>query len=419
MKQHARVSNAASCASPFASEEWLYLAEFIKMPLAADCETSKKPFMFPYQPEAFMVEFGVMETDGSHYSWLYNHPEASQSFRQNNKEMQEHLDATDLMICHNAKFELLWMRKLGLTPPPKLWCTQVAQYILEGQKKGPKGYYGLDQACERMGVPGKTDLVKKYWDSGYETDEIPANILIPYNQQDNVAGGSLYAAQVRDLITKPNLRTIMQLEMQKVYLLAEIEWNGMLVHMDTLLRLNAEYTQKVADYNAELEDIAGVRINWQSRQQVSALLFGGEWTVDDKELYEFWYKGHDDFFSWKERKCDRIIKLSGMGFEPPDGSETKVIGVYSTSGDILKSLKSTNKKQKRFLEILGLRGKAEKLRGTYFEGFQTKIINGYIHSSMNQTRARNGRLSSSNPNGQNMPRGSTGPVKSIFISRYD
>ena len=366
-----------------------------------------------------MVEFGAMDSEGTHYSWLYNHPEATQSHRQNNQEFQELLNETDLMICHNAKFELLWMRKLGLKPPHRLWCTQVAQYILEGQHKAPKGYYGLDQVAARHGVKGKTDLVKKYWDSGYETDEIPAYILIPYNQQDNVACGSTYASQVQQLILKPNLMTIMQLEMAKIPLLAEIEWNGMLVDIDMMIQLNIEYTQKVADYNAELENIAGERINWGSRPQVSAILFGGSYSIESVEDYLFYYKDHPEMGAWKHRKVDHDICIRGMGFEPADGTETATPGVYSTAGDILMALKSTNKQQKRFLEILGLRAKAEKLRGTYFEGMQSKIIEGYIHTHMNQTIARNGRLSSSGPNMQNNPRGSTGPVKSIFVSRYD
>jgi DNA polymerase I-like protein with 3'-5' exonuclease and polymerase domains len=361
-----------------------------------------------------------MTGKGEHTSWLYNHPESTQSFRHNNEELQEQVDWSDLIVCHNAKFELLWLKSLGIDlSKSNIWCTQVAQYLLEGQFKGPKGYYTLDTVAERRGVAGKTDMVKAYWDSGYETDEIPADILIPYNKQDNVVAGNVYSQQVRDLQQAMNLATIIKIQMGILPMLAEIEWNGMLVNKDTLDALDKEYTQKVEDYNAELVDICGVEINWGSKAQVSALLFGGTFTVDDIEEYEFVYKDPKKDPVTKTRKIDRPVKLTGMGFVPPKGSETAVEGVYSVADGIIKALKGRDKKQKRFLQILQERSKAEKLRSTYFAGMQPKLIGDYIHPSMNQTIARNGRLTSSNPNGQNMPRGTTGPVKGIFTSRFD
>jgi DNA polymerase I-like protein with 3'-5' exonuclease and polymerase domains len=374
----------------------------------------------PYSEDSYMVQFGTMTGKGDHTSWLYNHPESTQSFRHNNKELQEQVDWADLIVCHNAKFELLWFKELGIDlKNTNVWCTQVAQYLLEGQFKGPKGYYTMDEVAKRRGIQGKLDRVKLYWESGYDTDEIPADILIPYNRQDNVVAGQIYGKQVMDLQQATHLSTIMQIQMGILPLLAEIEWNGMLVNMDTLTSLDVEYTQKVEDYNAELVDICGEQINWGSKPQVSALLFGGTYTVEEREEYLFTYKDAKKLPVIKERKVDNIIQLSGMGFVPPRGSETAVAGVYSVAENIIKALKGRDKKQKRFLQILQERSKAEKLRSTYFAGMQKKLVGTYIHPSMNQTIARNGRLTSSNPNGQNMPRGTTGPVKSIFISRYD
>lgn len=388
--------------------------------LVCDGETTKIPNHMPYSPASYMVQFGTMTGKGEHTSWLYNHPESTQSFRQNNKELQEQINEADLIICHNAKFELLWLMKLGIDiGNTNVWCTQVAQYLLEGQVKGPKGYYGLDAVAQRRGIAGKTDRVKLYWESGYDTDEIPADILIPYNRQDNAVAGRVYGQQIRELLTAPHLSAIMRIQMGLILPLAEIEWNGMLVSKTTLDRLDAEYTQKVKDYNEELADIAGIEINWSSKPQVSALLFGGEFSVPEHETFLFYYKDHPDMGAWKERKIERSIKLTGMGFIPPKGAETAKSGVYSVADGIIKALKGRDKKQKRFLQLLQERSKAEKLRSTYFAGMQSKLVGHYIHPSMNQTIARNGRLTSSNPNGQNMPRGGTGPVKSIFVSRFD
>jgi DNA polymerase I-like protein with 3'-5' exonuclease and polymerase domains len=367
-----------------------------------------------------MVEFGARTDTGEHYSWLYNHPEATQSFRQNNKELQELIHGADRIIAHNMKFEMLWMTRLGIDySRPKPFCTQVAQYLIEGQFKGGKGYYGLDQVAERHGVSGKLDKVKAYWDSGYETDEIPANILVPYRQQDCTCDWQVFLKQLAQLKKIGHLNTIIMMQMRMLPLLAEIEWNGMLVNRELLVKLNEEYTIKVKDYTSELADISGEDINWGSNPQVSALLFGGTYTTDEKEEFLFTYKDPKKEAVWKCRNIKVPHSLSGLGFIPPDGSETKIEGVFSTADGIIKALKPRTKAQRRFLEVFSLRSKAEKLRSTYFEGLQGKVIDGYIHPSMNQTIARNGRLTSSNPNGQNLPRGSTGSVKSIFISRFD
>ena len=366
--------------------------------LVCDGETTKIPNHMPYSDDSYMVQFGTMTGKGEHTSWLYNHPEAQQSFRHNNNELQEQVDEADLIVCHNAKFELLWLKSLGIDlKNTNVWCTQVAQYLLEGQFKGPKGYYSLDEVAKRRSIAGKTDRVKLYWESGYETDEIPADILIPYNQQDNVVAGSVYGQQVMDLRQAMHLSTIMQIQMGIIPMLADIEWNGMLISKETLDSLGKEYTQKVKDYNAELADICGVEVNWGSKPQVSALLFGGEFTVAEQEAYLFYYKGHSELGAWKNRKVDRLVKLSGMGFVPPKGAETAVEGVYSVAENVIKTLKGRDKKQKRFLQILQERSKAEKLRSTYFAGMQSKLVGDYIHPSMNQTIARNGRLTSSNP----------------------
>ncbi len=391
------------------------------MQLAIDCETTAIPLHMPYTPGSYMVEFGARTDTGKHYSWLYNHPEATQSFRQNNQEFQELINEADRLIAHNMKFELLWGKQIGLDfSKPKLYCTQVAQYLIEGQYFGGKGYYTLEEVSKRHGLEGKTDKMKAYWDSGYQTDEVPANIIIPYNMQDNNCAWFTFLKQLEKMKGMTHLNTIMMMQMRMLPLLAEIEYNGMLVNRDLLVELDKEYTIKVKDYTHELADLSGEDIPWSSRTAVSALLFGGTYKTAATEKYLFTYKGHEDSLpSWKQRKISIEHKLSGLGFIPPDGSETKVEGVFSTADGIIKALRPRNKNQRRFLKVLSLRAKAEKLRSTYFAGLQSKITAGYIHPQMNQTIAQNGRLTSSDPNGQNMPRGTTGPVKSVFISRFD
>jgi DNA polymerase I-like protein with 3'-5' exonuclease and polymerase domains len=105
-------------------------------------------------------------------------------------------------------------------------------------------------------------------------------------------------------------------------------------------------------------------------------------------------------------------------FEPIKGSELKKDGYYATDEQTLKRLRGT-KETKRFLGLLDKRAKLEKLRGTYYEGFPKKIAemgwrDDIIHASYNSCVAVTGRLSSTQPNCQNIPP----EGKRLCISRY-
>ena len=108
--------------------------------------------------------------------------------------------------------------------------------------------------------------------------------------------------------------------------------------------------------------------------------------------------------------------LDGIGFKPT--GDVGKTGYYSVGADVITSLRCTNKLQKTVKKLLIERTKLSKLQSTYYEGFLNKEINGYLYPTINQTIAVTGRFTSSNPNGQNLPRGRS-TVKRSIISRFE
>jgi DNA polymerase I-like protein with 3'-5' exonuclease and polymerase domains len=245
--------------------------------------------------------------------------------------------------------------------------------------------------------------------------------------------------------------------------LSDIEMNGM-----PFDRAFAEH--HVDAFSKELEiNTAELRtyfkcadLNLNSGPELSAGMFGGKLkrtryepecytrNATLKEPYQFTYRSGKKRgltvtkyknrtvreLTCKRKKVDYEVEIKGVGFTPPDRSETAVEGVFQTNKNILKNLKcnskggTTIKHKRRVLELLLHRSKIGKFTETFVGSkpgtglfYHADInINGWLHPNYNQTVAATGRLSSSNPNGQNFTRskededGFTNPLKMCFVA---
>ena len=281
------------------------------------------------------------------------------------------------------------------------------EYIVSGQSLSPR-QYDLDSVCRRRGIPVKTDLVQKYWDCDYETDEIPLRILLDYNLWDCKITQAVYAQQVREVMNE-HIIPLVTLSMKELEVLCQIEQNGMLLDLEHLKREYDINTGRIEQLTEELRRIAGVDVNPDSPNQLSSLLFGGSYDVGTKEWVHF-KNGNS-----RERNSKLTITLPGIFPLNKDMKRGKG-GYYSVDKAVISELKPKTKDQRRILEIITELSRLQTLVGTFYGGLLQRQIGGYAHPSMNQTVARTGRLSSSNPNLQNQPR--TGEVKRGFTSRY-
>jgi len=153
------------------------------------------------------------------------------------------------------------------------------------------------------------------------------------------------------------------IEMPLVPVLAYIERNGMKLDLDALKQTSEDFTTRMGNIENEIYSLAGMEFNISSPKQVGEVLF---------------------------EKLKVVEKAK----------KTKT-GQYSTSEDVLESLRSKHPVVEKILDYRGLK----KLLSTYVDSLPLLINpkSGKIHTSFNQTVTATGRLSSSNPNLQNIP----------------
>lgn len=412
--------------------------------LAIDVETTKAPNIFPWQKKSVLVSLGIADESGWRKSWYFNHEEDQlfavtrfpartggdeeikieryEDQRTMIDEIQAHILTAQRLVGHNLKFDLNWLRHLGLIfDHCKLWCTQVVEYLLRGQRIGQLSLADLSKQYLNI---VKIDKVKTFWDAGYETTEIPLDILIPYLEQDCINALAVFQKQA-PLVTEEKMNALAAVQCECSRVLSHIETNGMRIDREIAAAYTAELLAALEKIDAELNELFGFEVNLSSNDELSAALYGGQVKRKGTETVERQLK--DGTIKTYERKCVKITEQPGAGFLPPPNSELKKQGYYKTDKGTIKFLKATSPKQKRVKELLEERSGQFKalstLSGSHpdaMKGLIEKIqSDGCVHGNYNQTVAKTGRLTCKEPNLQNLPVEGTSKVKTCFIPRFD
>jgi len=327
------------------------------------------------------------------------------------------LEAASCIIAFNAKFDLAWVRRqLGFIPAV-VWDCQLAEFIMSGQTQK---YPSLQGACEKYQVGTKIDIVKtEYWEKGIDTDQIPFEILAEYGAQDVNVTWDVFQKQVQLFSNEEQSAfKLFRLQCNDLIVLQEMEHNGIVYDTEGSLKSSDELEGQVKELERKLyEFTGGTPINFDSRDHVSVLLYGGTITEDCRVpigVYKTGAKVGQPRYKivTKDYQLPRLV-------EPIKGSELKKEGYYSTDESTLLSVKA-NKTAKKLIEWLLSRSKIMKLKSTYLLGLPKTIDDmgwkyGMLHSNLNQCVASTGRLSSTKPNQQNLPK----EAKRFCVSRYD
>ncbi|MCL5612272.1 MAG: DNA polymerase I, partial [Chloroflexi bacterium] len=156
-----------------------------------------------------------------------------------------------------------------------------------------------------------------------------------------------------------------EIEMPLIPVLAEMEMTGVLLDLPFFKKLNAELTGRMAEIEKQVFESVGKPFNINSTQQLSDVLF------------------------------------NRLRLEPPDKGKKTASGHYSTSADVLDALSGKHPVVDMVLEHREL----SKIKSTYVDALPAAVDSrtGRVHTSYSQTGAVTGRLSSSNPNLQNIP----------------
>ena len=365
----------------------------------------------PMHPDNRVVAWGITK-DYEHYDPQTTYTEAV-------FEALVEACLPDNVFCgHNLAFDLMYLYKnpklKSLLQEHKIWDTQLAEYILSAQQTK---WSSLDELSIKYGLPVKDDTIKAYFKAGFGSDKIPPEELIPYLEQDVTNTMNIAKKQWQRAVDQGQL-TLIETQMEALHATTEMQFNGLHIDRPALDNYTLEVVNEYVDVKLKLESLAtGLVDDINSPKQWSQFFFGGTKKVKVKEEVGFYKNG-----KVKTKLVDKEITLKPFIKYVPDPDKVSAkTGQVSVDDSVLNDmLKHTfDPAAIGIIESLLQYRELSKQLSTYVQGLSKHIIdNGtqqFIHGKLNHTATVTGRLSSTNPNLQNI---SNNPIKQIFTSRY-
>lgn len=341
--------------------------------------------------------------------------------------IKDQLNSASIISGFNVKFDVHWLRRLGLFLPAKVkvWDLQLGEFILSGQQNR---FASLEDTYKSYGMDGKkSHEIEDYWNAGINTDEIPVPILEKRGIGDVQPLPELFSAQYAMLT--PQQRKLVWLEGEDLKALADAEYNGIKFDMDKAQEKLQRLSHEIKLIHDRLDKClpSGIPIgcfNWDSGDHLSAFLYGG--TIEFKYVsevltYKTGQRAGESYNRWAVRSVDfprRFKPLEGTEVAKTKDDPMATTRFYQTDGPTLLQLKSRDKDNKEILQLLHERADktkvAEMVQGIINKMVEKNWEDNMIHPQYNQNVVITGRLSSSQPNMQNQPP----EVDKLFISRY-
>lgn len=435
-----------------------------------------KKHLDPYEHDNTLTLIGIKDVStGTKHILAIDHAEYVDTDGSNRAKAQALLDECTLMIGHNLQHDLAWLWECGYKYDGKIFDTMLGEYLL---LRGEEGSLRLEDCAIRRNLSHqKDDTLKRYFNEGYSTRDIPLAELSIYLEADLDTTEDLWRDIVADL-EKPeseSMAKVVEVTMDTCVVLTKLYCNGIKVDLDALASVKQEFEQELADIEARLykqvrELMGDTPINLNSPEQMSRVVFSRsinnkkEWAelfnhvkdaatfkqtisknssiVYKTEAYicpeckgqKLVYKTKKDGSPFakpnKCKACDgegyqlRNTKdVAGLKFSAPDKSWVTANG-FSTGKEILLVLsgvaaQNNMKEAKAFVDDLLRLNAVSSYLSNFVGGIEafTKP-DGFLHVSLTQSVTATGRFSGRNPNMQNMPRGGTFPVKKAFVSRW-
>lgn len=384
--------------------------------IVLDIEATKIPEFKPWHDNSYLCSVCIETPDKNSRVWFFNPLLGDEMSHLN--EIQELVSNARTLVGHNIKYDLLWFQQYHIDfSKCNLYDTMVGEYLLHGQK--PAGF-SLNAVAKRRKLGEKVDEMAVWWDNGFQTDEIPVDLHRTYVMQDVNLTHQIYLSQREDLI-KYGLDKVADLTFKMTKVLTEVEFVGSPFDIGRANDFCKRSEQIASELEARMQELAEIQFEPASSLQLAAILYGGEWQVDGQEEYEVTLKS--GIVKTKTRKCKVPVKYPGLGFVCPERDLSKKTGKPSTSDQTIQTLVAKTKKQREFITALRSVRKLHKtvstIRGKSGDKGWLSVLSSdsRLHGDFNQTVTVTGRLSSSNPNMQNLPRskGTDFPLKKIFL----
>lgn len=188
------------------------------------------------------------------------------------KELMEDVRQCEVLVAHNAKFELQWLSRIDALPPGdqySVFDTMLAEYVLAGNRR-----WSLDLGSmgTKYGYGSKSKLVSKWIEAGVCPSEIPKRLLGEYCIQDVNLTRKLYEHLSREL-ERLDLSHIHQTRCRTTQALADIELKGVTFDPRTTIQERDSAIQRYAELQAKLDALSG-GLNWNSPPQIGKYIYG-------------------------------------------------------------------------------------------------------------------------------------------------
>jgi len=264
--------------------------------------------------------------------------------------------------AHNGKYDITVLARHGLPIPDLAFDTMIAEWLIDPASRN-LGLKNLAQARLEVEMTPISELIGK-GKKQTTMDRVSVERVAPYAAADVDMTHRLVSVLEPELRKRALWKLFTEVEMPLVTVLAAMEMRGVKLDVKYLDKMSAELQKRLAALEREIQDMVGYKFNIGSTQQLSKALF------------------------------------HTLGL-PAQGVPKTKSGHYSTAASVLENLRGKHK----IIDLLLEHRQLSKLRSTYVKALPA-LVNprtGRVHTSFNQTGTVTGRLSSSEPNLQNIP----------------
>ncbi len=273
-------------------------------------------------------------------------------------------DANITKYMHNAKFDMTVLERYGLPVQPPIFDTMIASWV---GNNAPGARHGLkDLVKDELNI--QMTEIKELIGTGKKQltmDQIPVDKVTPYAAADVDMTLRLAEAVEKPLRENEQLGQIFQtLELPLIYVLKDMELAGIKLDTNALRQMSAQFGSRLLELEQQIHEVAGESFNVNSTQQLSDILF------------------------------------TKLGL-PTEGLKKTKSGHYSTAAGVLEGLQG----QHTIIDYILEQRTLAKLKSTYVDALPALVnpTTGRVHTNYNQIGISTGRLSSSDPNLQNIP----------------
>lgn len=272
-------------------------------------------------------------------------------------------DAGIPKIGHNVKYDYIVLARNGLITSPLFFDSMLAEFVIDPSSRN-LGLKNLVLARLGEEMTHIEELIGRGKNQVSMAD-IAIESVAPYAAADAETIIRLMPLLQKDLDRTGAGKLLAEIEMPLIPVLAEMEMTGVLLDLPFFKKMSEKLSARMTEVEKQVFDSVGKPFNLNSTQQLSDVLF------------------------------------THLRLEPPDKGKKTASGHYSTSADVLEALRGKHPVVDLILENREL----SKIKSTYVDALPAAVDSntGRVHTSYSQIGAVTGRISSSNPNLQNIP----------------